>query len=97
MIAMIKKLVPDMKTTKIEGGLDMSNLTLKEIVQELDAIRDYVENEGGGLLVLGAYTGDWHHEANLNQLIRRYGMLFNNDLVMPERERTSASHCRAQV
>lgn len=50
--------------------------------EELDAIRGFVRN-GGGLLVLGAYTGDWHHEGNLNQLLGDYGMAFNRDVVMP--------------
>ncbi len=49
---------------------------------ELEAVRDFVRG-GGGLLVLGAYTGDWHHEANLNRLIEGYGITFNRDVVLP--------------
>lgn len=48
---------------------------------EQQAIHEFVRN-GGGLLVLGAYTGDWHHEGNLNQLLGEYGMAFNRDVVM---------------
>jgi hypothetical protein len=51
--------------------------------EEVDALRDYV-SQGGGLLVLGYYTGDWHHEANLNKVLKRYGITFNNDVVMPK-------------
>ena len=56
--------------------------SLKE--DELTAIRDYVHNYGGGVLILSTYTGDWHHEANLNRLAEDYGMTFNNDVVMPK-------------
>lgn len=49
---------------------------------EIDAVREFVR-AGGGLLVLGVYTGDWHHEANLNHLLEGYGMAFNRDVVMP--------------
>lgn len=51
--------------------------------EELNAISAFVD-EGGGLLALGDYTGDWHHEANLNQLIGNYGMAFERNLVVPE-------------
>jgi hypothetical protein len=51
--------------------------------EEIDDIRDFVRN-GGGLFVLGTYTGDWHHEANLNRLIEYYGIAFNRDVVLPE-------------
>ena len=50
--------------------------------EEQQSIHEFVRN-GGGLLVLGAYTGDWHHEGNLNQLLGEYGMAFNRDVVMP--------------
>ena len=49
--------------------------------EEQQAIHEFVRN-GGGLLVLGAYTGDWHHEGNLNHLLGEYGMAFNRDVVM---------------
>ena len=49
---------------------------------EIRAVQDFVR-AGGGLLVLGAYTGDWHHEANLNRLLQEYGILFNRDVVLP--------------
>lgn len=61
-------------------GPDKSCFLKKE---ELDAIREYVR-QGGGVLILSTYTGDWHHEANLNQLAEGYGMTFNNDVVMPK-------------
>jgi hypothetical protein len=47
---------------------------------EIAAVQDFVRR-GGGLLVLGAYTGDWHHEANLNQLLEEYGIAFSRDVV----------------
>lgn len=50
--------------------------------EELKALRDFVRG-GGGILVLGTYTGDWHHEANLNRLIEGYGIAFNRDVVVP--------------
>lgn len=46
------------------------------------AIHAFVR-QGGGLLVLGTYTGDWHHEANLNELIETYGIVFQRDLILP--------------
>jgi len=49
---------------------------------EIRAVRAFVR-AGGGLLVLSAYTGDWHHEANLNRLLEEYGIVFNRDVVMP--------------
>ncbi len=53
---------------------------------EIKAIRNLV-HRGGGLLVLGAYTGDWHHEANLNELLNVYGMAFNRNVVLQPRAR----------
>jgi len=55
---------------------------------EIDAMTQYV-NGGGGLLALSAYTGDWHHEANLNQLLANFGLELNRDLVMPS---TAVAH-----
>jgi hypothetical protein len=55
--------------------------------EELDAIRDYVR-QGGGLLVLSYYTGDWHHEANLNEVLDSFGITFINDVVMPKNATT---------
>lgn len=49
---------------------------------EIAALHAFVRG-GGGLLVLGAYTGDWHHEANLNELLATYGMAFNRDVILP--------------
>jgi hypothetical protein len=49
---------------------------------EIEAIQAFVK-KGGGLLVLGTYTGDWHHEANLNSLIEYFGIAFNRDVVLP--------------
>ncbi len=48
--------------------------------EEITAVHNFVRG-GGGLLVLGTYTGDWHHEANLNQLIQEYGISFGLDVV----------------
>lgn len=60
------------------GPQGKTNLTQEEI----EAVHDFVRS-GGGLLVLGAYTGDWHHEANLSRLIEPYGISFNRDVVLP--------------
>ena len=66
--------------------------SLKE--DELKAIRDYVR-QGGGVLILSTYTGDWHHEANLNRLAEDYGMTFNNDVVM--QKDATPHHARYQL
>lgn len=50
--------------------------------EEIEALHSFVR-DGGGLLLLGAYTGDWHHEANLSRLIERFGISFNRDVVLP--------------
>ncbi len=50
--------------------------------EEMAALHAFVR-AGGGLLVLGAYTGDWHHEANFNELLAEYGMAFNRDVILP--------------
>jgi hypothetical protein len=60
---------------------------------EIDAIQDFVK-KGGGLLVMGTYTGDWHHEANLNRLIEYFGIVFNQDVVLPEG--AGAQDCKDQ-
>jgi hypothetical protein len=50
--------------------------------QDVKAIRDFVEN-GGGLLLLHTYAGDQHHGANLNIIAESYGLRFNDDVVLP--------------
>ena len=60
---------------------------------EIDAIQDFVK-KGGGLLVMGTYTGDWHHEANLNRLIEYFGIVFNRDVVLPAS--AGADDCKDQ-
>lgn len=50
---------------------------------EVQAVRQFVQ-EGGGLLALSTYAGDWHHQANLNDVLNPFGLSFNRDLVMPE-------------
>ena len=61
---------------------------------ELAALESYVR-DGGRLLLLGTYTGDWHHEANLNEVAGRYGVTFNRDLVLPAT--AAPEHGRSQV
>ena len=63
--------------------------------EEQQAIHEFVRN-GGGLLVLGAYTGDWHHEGNLNQLLGEYGMAFNRDVVMQPGARVATESSRVR-
>jgi hypothetical protein len=50
--------------------------------EELRATVEYVDQGHGGLMVLGTYTGDWHHQANLNNLIASYGISLNTDHVL---------------
>ena len=47
---------------------------------EIAAVHGFVSS-GGGLFVMGTYTGDWHHEANLNKLLQAYGIAFNRDVI----------------
>lgn len=47
---------------------------------EIAVLHAHVDR-GGGLLVLGTYTGDWHHSAHLNRLLERYGVALNRDVV----------------
>jgi len=49
---------------------------------EIVAIQDFVK-KGGGMIVMGTYMGDWHHEANLNRLLEYFGITFNSDVVLP--------------
>ncbi len=44
-----------------------------------DLVR-FVEN-GGSLLVMSYYTGDGHHESNLSELAKKFGVEFNHDQV----------------
>jgi hypothetical protein len=57
---------------------------------ELDALERYVI-AGGGLLAMATYTGDWHHESNLNRIMERFGMEFSRDLIMPATATVSAT------
>jgi hypothetical protein len=50
---------------------------------------------GGGLLLLGFYLMEAHHRNNLNRLMRRFGMEFRLNLVMPS-GRESFQECMAQ-
>jgi hypothetical protein len=50
---------------------------------EVDAVVDHVRR-GGGLLALGTYTGDWHHEANLNEILEPFGILLENTSVVAD-------------
>jgi pimeloyl-ACP methyl ester carboxylesterase len=49
--------------------------------QEVGAIRSWVER-GGGLLVLGYYVANKHHESNVSRLTGEWGITFNDDLLM---------------
>ena len=50
---------------------------------------------GGGVLLLGFYLMEAHHQNNMNQLLRRFGVEFRHDLLMPE-GRESFQECMAQ-
>jgi hypothetical protein len=56
----------------------------RTFVPELD-YREIVRwvQKGGGLLVLGVYLMEAHHRNNLNNLLRRLGIEFRHDLLMP--------------
>jgi len=62
---------------------------------EIAALDGFI-GAGGGLLALSTYCGDVHHHANLNELLRKYGILCNPDTVMPRQvsdsEITRATH-----
>jgi hypothetical protein len=49
---------------------------------ELEALRGFVEG-GGGVVVLGNYAGEWHHESNLNEFLAPFGLAFNADVLAP--------------
>ncbi|MDH5616938.1 MAG: hypothetical protein OEY62_10410, partial [Acidimicrobiia bacterium] len=49
---------------------------------ELEALRGF-EQAGGGVVVLGNYAGEWHHESNLNEFLAPFGMAFNADVLAP--------------
>jgi hypothetical protein len=51
---------------------------------------------GGGLLLLGIYVMEVHHRNNLNQLLRRLGMEFCHNLLMPV-GRESFKECMDQA
>jgi hypothetical protein len=50
--------------------------------EEVRALKRYVA-DGGGLMAMATYTGDWHHESNLNEVVGEFGLEFNRDLIMP--------------
>jgi hypothetical protein len=50
--------------------------------EEIRALEDFIQT-GGGVLLLSAYTGDWHHESNFNMVAQPYGPGFNNDVIVP--------------
>ncbi len=50
--------------------------------REIDVISKWVSG-GGRLLVMGIYLAEAHHENNINSLTRRFGLKFNDDLIMP--------------
>jgi len=63
---------------------------------ELNDIKDWVYDGGGGLFFLGYYFADKHHESNPGKLARKFGVAFSNDLVMPP-GRTSREDCQDQA
>ena len=72
-------------------------LTLKADLNsdECNAIATWVE-EGHGLLALGTYLMERHHETNMNELLRRLGLQFSHDLIMPDGKDDDRS-CRKQA
>lgn len=49
---------------------------------KVSLVKSWVER-GGGLLILGYYAADSHHDSNPSRLTSEWGVSFNNDLVMP--------------
>ena len=68
-----------------------STLDDKEIID----VRDWVRG-GKSIFLLGYYTGDAHHAANLNSLARELDFEFSEDLVMPS-SRSAEIDARKQV
>ncbi|HEX5690637.1 MAG TPA: hypothetical protein VFX76_11575 [Roseiflexaceae bacterium] len=62
---------------------------------EIAYLADWVLG-GGGLLLFGAYAADSHHMSNPSALARRFGLRFNDDLVLPA-GRESELDARMQV
>ncbi len=50
---------------------------------EINAVRAWVTEEGKGIFLLSAYSGDAHHRTNLNALARPLGVRFNEDVILP--------------
>lgn len=74
----------------VMGPQGLTRLSANEIA----ALHGFVRG-GGGLLVLGTYTGDWHHEANLNDLLAEYGIAFNRDVILPAGSRPEQGFTQA--
>jgi hypothetical protein len=50
--------------------------------QEIDALKRWVREEGGGLLLLSHAGGDKGRRSNLSELGEQFGMIFENDQVL---------------
>lgn len=50
--------------------------------EEIDFVRNWVD-KGGGLLIMGYYAADRHHESNVSELARAFGYEFADNLLMP--------------
>jgi hypothetical protein len=78
------------RSQKIAGREDLMNCDLLVMVapwhvylqpSELRAITEFVRN-GKGLLVMSYYTGDPHHQNNLSELGKKFGVEFKTDQVV---------------
>jgi uncharacterized membrane protein len=49
---------------------------------EIDAIAEWVKEDGGGLLALSHAGGDKGRRSNLSELVEKFGMTFENDQVL---------------
>ena len=50
--------------------------------QEIDALKRWVKEDGGGLLLLSHAGGDKGRRSNLSELAEQFGMIFENDQVL---------------
>ncbi len=65
-------------------GVLIHALPYKELLSDpnIALIRDWVKR-GGGLLVLGYYAADTHHGSKVSELIKKWGVSFEDNLLMP--------------
>jgi hypothetical protein len=61
---------------------DFSQISLQEILE----IKNWVKNDGGGLLLLSHAGGDKGRKSNLSQLSEQFGIIFENNQVLDKKK-----------